>query len=392
MNKKVLHRKFNSGLRKIFVGINKGYTKVAVNITKALGYDRLNEDLLKTACQSYEKTSDYYAAYKIRPKTVDKMFLIEEENDIDAQIGIVMQGPLFLENHFTLETVKIYKELFPSAKVILSTWQNENKEELALIKKEKNCIVVLNEMPDDPGVINVNLQCITTMRGIEEAKNLGLKYVAKTRTDWRMYQKGALRFMTHLLDAFPCSNELPRIQNKRIITMDIATDETSIMFYPFWLSDIFQFGEIKDMETYWNQPMSKQGKMDKEGLNRFIRTNNYTWKRRVEEGLLIEARLAINYYERMFGEFPPIEVDTFWKFVKDYFMIVPRSLVGGYWYKYDSRRYNESEDWGTCYVGDTEQKLLTYNFDFVSWFNLINEDLDYPDKYKEMCNYRCYKY
>lgn len=391
MNKKILHRKFNSGLRKIFVGINKGYTKVAVGLTKALGYDRLNEDLLKAACQSYEKTSDYYAAYKIRPKTVDKMFLIEEENDIDAQIGIIMQGPIFTEKHFTLETVKIYKKLFPSAKVFISTWDDQDEQEIQLLSKEPNCEIVFNKKPIEPGAVNANMQRETTLGGIRKAKEEGYKYILKTRGDWRIYAKGSLRFMVHLLEKFPCNRTLFD-QNKRIIAADIATEETSIMFYPYWVTDLLMFGEINDMEDYWNSDLMGKSEFNKKTTDDTIRGQNYSWSRRIEEQLLNETRIPMNYIKRKMNAMPEISVKGYWDFLRDYCIIVPKSLLDAFWFKYTDRRANESIDWGTCFPMDGEEKLLTYNFDFVSWMNLYNNDLAYKEEFEKIPRERHYEH
>lgn len=388
---KRVRRNIKSAVRKCLMGMLKSYIKYTDRISKTFGYRLLLDDYMKVMCKEYEHNTDYYLTYKYREKRADLIHSIEQENKTDKMAGIIIQGPLVLENHFTLETVRIYKKLFPSCQVIVSTWENENVRELEALSKEQNCILLKNSVPSDPGILNVNLQCVSTLAGIQKAKELGCKYIAKTRTDWRMYEKGAIRFMVHLLEEFPCRNTLFE-QNSRIITMDIATDETAVMFYPFWLSDIFQFGEVMDMERYWSHAASSQGRFSKQGLNNLIRTEKYTWKRRVEEGLLIEARLSSDYYRRMSNIKPEISVDASWNFIRDYFMIVPRSLTGGYWYKYESRRYNESEDWGTCFKNDTDDDLLTYNFDFVSWLNLYFDDLDYPDQYKKMCERRRYEY
>ncbi len=391
MRKVTFNRVIVKIVKKSLISINSGFVNITCKIAKMCGYEGLTDAYMKSMVKCYEKNTDYYAAYKIIAKKSEKVFSIEEENDYDGQVGIIIQGPLVLKDHFTLETIRIYRKLFPSAKVILSTWENENKEELELIAKEKNCTIVTSKVPDDPGVLNVNLQCISTRSGILKAEELELKYVAKTRTDWRMYHQGAVRFMIHLLETFPCKEYLFK-QNKRIIAMDIATDETSILFYPFWISDIFQFGEIQDMKNYWDHPVSKQGKMTKGGLDEHIRTNKYSWSRRAKEGLLIEARLAIDYYRRMTGNEPIVTVDEYWKFMKGYFMVIPRSMIGGYWFKYEERRILESMDWGTCFKNDSQDSLLTYNFDFVSWLNLLSDDLNYDDSYKTMCDRRCYVY
>lgn len=264
-------------------------------------------------------------------------------------------------------------------------------EELELIKKEKNAYVLINEKPEDPGILNSNLQCISTLNGIRKAKELGCKYVLKTRGDWRIYAKGALRFMIHLLDLFPCSdNELK--QNQRIIAADIATEETSIMFYPFWITDLLMFGNADDMERYWNSSLTKGEGYNKAQVDAVIRSQKYSWKRRVEEGLLNEARIPMDYIRRVTGRTPEISVKEYWQYMRRYFLIVPKSLLDAFWLKYEDRRANESSDWGTCFINDNQDSLLTYNFDFVSWLNLYSEDLEYKEEYEEFCQKRVYQY
>lgn len=264
-------------------------------------------------------------------------------------------------------------------------------DELKLIEKEPNVHIIMNERPEDPGILNSNMQRVTTLNGIIEAKKLNCKYVLKTRGDWRIYAKGAFRFMVHLLDYFPCTdNKLS--QNKRIIAADIATDETSIMFYPFWITDLLMFGDIEDMMNYWSSDMTVGAGYNKSQVDTIIRSNHYTWKRRIEEGLLNESRIPLNYIERELGSMPDITVKEYWKYLKDYFMIIPKCLLDAFWFKYDARRANESSDWGVCFRNDSQNDLLTYNFDFVSWLNLYSGDLTYKPEYEKICQERFYQY
>lgn len=391
MKWKLVKVKAKAGVRKVLTGINRGMIAVTCKIAGVFGYDDLVNDYMKSMCKAYEKNTDYYVAYKIRPKTQDKIFTMEEENEIDAQIGIVMQGPLFLQDHFTLETVRIYGKLFPSAKVIISTWKDQDKKELGLLEQEPNCLILLNDKPGEPGMVNSNMQRVSTLNGIRFAKNLGCKYVLKTRGDWRIYAKGALRFLVHLLDEYPCKGSLYG-QKKRIIATDIATEETSIMFYPFWITDLLMFGDVDDMESYWDSDETHGSEYDKRRVDALIRTEKYTWKRRIEEGLLNETRIPMNYILRKTGEMPNVSVKEYWDFVRDYFIIVPKSLLDAFWFKYTDRRVNESADWGTCFFEDSEEKLLTYNFDFVSWMNLYHNDLKYKEEYERFCRERHYDY
>lgn len=389
MNWKIIKRKAKSGIRKILTGISSGVVNVTCKIAKAFGYSDLIDDHMKSMCKVYEKNSDYYVAYKIKPKTKEKLFTMEGENEFDAQIGIVMQGPLFLQDHFTLETVRIYGKLFPSAKVIISTWKDQDKQELALLEKEPNCLIVFNDKPEEPGVLNSNMQRVSTVNGIRYAKEIGCKYVLKTRGDWRIYSKGALRFMIHLLDEFPCNCTVFE-QKKRLIAADIATEETSIMFYPFWVTDLLMFGDVDDMEDYWNSDVTYKSEFNKQYVDKIIREEKYTWKKRIEEELLNEARIPMNYIRRKTGALPNISVKEYWDFLKNYCVIVPKSLLDAFWFKYTDRRVNESADWGTCFFNDSDERLLTYNFDFVSWMNLYYDDLVYLPQYEKICEERHY--
>lgn len=383
--------KIKRGIKKILTTVSRGYINGTCRIAGVFGYRNLMDDYMKSLCKQYEKSSDYYVAYKIRPKTEKKIFTIEEENSFDSQVAIIMQGPIFREEHFTLETVKIYKKLFPSAKVFVSTWKDQDEKEIELLRAEPNCEIVFCEKPEEPGAVNANMQMVSTLCGIRKAKEEGYKYVLKTRGDWRIYAKGALRFMIHLLDEFPCSNTSFH-QNKRIIATDIATEETSIMFYPYWITDLLMFGEINDMELYWSSEMMDKSEYNKVVVNRTIRSKHYTWKRRIQEGLLNETRIPMNYIKRMTGKEPDISVEGYWNFLKDYCMIVPKSLLDAFWFKYTDRRENESSDWGTCFINDSQEMLLTYNFDFVTWMNLYSNDFKYKKEYEKICEKRYYEY
>ena len=71
-----------------------------------------------------------------------------------SNIAIIMQGPLILENHFTLNTLKFYRKIYPKCKIIVSTWDNENSEEVTRIE-EIGVIVLRNTRPINTGLGNI---------------------------------------------------------------------------------------------------------------------------------------------------------------------------------------------------------------------------------------------
>ena len=59
-----------------------------------------------------------------------------------------MQGPIRKEDNFTYNTVKYYRDIYPNAKVIVSTWIDEDANDIEKIQ-ELGATIVLNEKPID---------------------------------------------------------------------------------------------------------------------------------------------------------------------------------------------------------------------------------------------------
>ena len=136
----------------------------------------------------------------IRPiKFKDKIFTNKFKNSLD-DFAIIIQGPLDLKHNFTFETLKYYK-LNYDCKIILSTWEGENNKILNEIKK-LDIEVLINKKPNTSGWGNINYQTLSTYNAIKHAKLLGKKYVAKTRTDTRIYSIDSLFYCSHLLRSY----------------------------------------------------------------------------------------------------------------------------------------------------------------------------------------------
>ena len=119
-------------------------------------------------------------------------------SDDERVTAVVIQGPLQSKDDFTLETVKIYKKIYPLSPIIVSTWHSESKKDLRDLERAGAVLVVSNK-PINTGWGNIKLQVVSTESGLLCARELGCKYVAKTRTDWRMYRPSALQCLNSLL-------------------------------------------------------------------------------------------------------------------------------------------------------------------------------------------------
>jgi hypothetical protein len=179
-----------------------------------------------------------------RPAKVDGLPFIGSKNPIDESCAIIMQGPIKHEYNFTYETVRFYLQHYPSATIIISTWEGEDTSAIESLKAEKVKILKCAK-PVHPGPCNVNMQITNTKAGMDEAVRLGLKYSLKTRADQRMYGINCLEFMINMIEQFPVLG--PTSQNKRILATNTGTSKHR----NYHFSDLFMFGTASDMQTYW---------------------------------------------------------------------------------------------------------------------------------------------
>lgn len=196
----------------------------------------------------YAGKEDFFT-YWVRPKAsadcIPAKSLAQEPD-----CAIVVQGGLVLDDHFTLETVKLYKKLFPKSPVILSSWKGEDRKELAAARRA-GAKVCLSVHPENPGPNNENRQRISSMAGIRAAQKMGCRYVLKTRTDQRMYAADILTFFKELLEEFPVC--IRTKAEKRIVSSSLSTFDNRL----YNISDMLVFGTVKDMKKYFGAPEKK---------------------------------------------------------------------------------------------------------------------------------------
>jgi hypothetical protein len=101
-------------------------------------------------------------------------------------VCIIGQGPTF-------NSAEFYENLM-EVNVICSTWKGEeHKYEHIdrMVSKDIRHEVLFNDLPDDPGIKNINYQTKSTLLGIELAIERGYDFVFKCRHDMRIlnYEK-----------------------------------------------------------------------------------------------------------------------------------------------------------------------------------------------------------
>jgi hypothetical protein len=93
--------------------------------------------------------------------------------------GIIIQGP----TEFYKKVCEVYCQV---DNVIWSTWDDEPVENINFIT-QKGIHVILNRKPEYNGYLNINLQSLSTLKGVEYFKEKGFTEVIKVRGDILFY-------------------------------------------------------------------------------------------------------------------------------------------------------------------------------------------------------------
>ena len=268
----------------------------------------------------------------------------------ERSTAVVIQGLLQREEAFTLETVKIYKKIFPLSPIIVSTWSSESKKDLDALERE-GAILVISDKPIKTGWGNIELQVLTTSAGLLRAKELGCQSVAKTRTDWRMYRPSALQCLNSLLRMYPPSDH--DVQVNRIVASSTATLKHRI----YGLTDIFQYGSIHDMIQYWN----KLGHETKDKLK-------LVHPPEILNGtpLVSEIYLCARYLESI-GLDLDFSLHQWWESLRNNFIVIDNFMLDAVWNKYDRSLENRYTNAYTL-----RGPLALDHFD---WLRLLNSDV-----------------
>ena len=293
----------------------------------------------------FERFSTHFLTYHVRPKGHDGVRLLKPcvSNSDDDVTAVVMQGPILLNNDFTFETLKLYGELFPQARLILSTWEDENAEVLMKIT-ELGIDVVINKKPIYAGPANINLQIVSASAGIMRAKEIGCRYALKTRTDQRIYSENSLRLCRGMLRLFPLQSGL--CQKDRLVAFNLNTFKYRL----YGISDMINFGNIDDMLDYWS-PGLDQRKISELGDAKTL----YEFSRQ---------RFAEVYFTTSFlakiGRDINWSLEDSFSVIADHFCILNASDIDLFWPKYTRKEFR--------HVG--YQLIRTAQFEFSDWISL----------------------
>jgi len=238
---------------------------------------------------------------------------------LKARVGIVVQGPMLTSNRFTLNTLASYKAMFPEAKIILSTWPEEEKAHREILKKMEISTVV-SDPPSNPGFANTNLQMVSTHNGVKRAQELGMEFILKTRADQRIYNHLALHFLLNMLSANPLEIKQAAKQESRLIFSSMG----SLLYRLYGPSDMLMFARVSDALDYWSGELSPTNSTSPAPSLR-----GYAKQRPPE------VWFCTRWLERL-GYDLDWSLEQYWEVVAQRLLIVDSSALNLYWPKYSS--------------------------------------------------------
>jgi hypothetical protein len=193
-----------------------------------------------------------YFTFHQRPRRANAIHTLRTTGPLPQRCAIVVQGPLATDDDFTLNTLALYRRHHPDVVLILSTWEGQDAAALARAR-DLGAQVVTSQKPAVTGTQNINLQIVSSHRGIERAAELGTQYVLKTRSDQRMYSPLSMPLLLDLCLRFALPSHV-RGQSARLVACSLNTFKYRL----YGVSDMLMFGHIDDMKRYWHPPLDER--------------------------------------------------------------------------------------------------------------------------------------
>jgi hypothetical protein len=273
----------------------------------------------------------YFFIFRLRRINCEKILLeYQSFNDAGEEFAILMQGPVLLKAGFTVETLKLYRKVYPRIKIILSTWENTDKvvlEEISRLKVQ----ILTSKLPDFSGDSNMNFQLKSTIAGLQSLNDGIVKYVLKTRTDQRIYSASDyLGSMAATLESFP-------VRSKHLTKRLIVSNLNMFRYRKYTVSDMFMFGTLADMKFFWNIPFQEEVML-------------YDSSKEFYENRLAEAYL-VYYFFKNTGFIPGKTLEDSDRFLGDNFYVIDRNVIDLFWYK-----YNHTYERSTLIVDDKKDR------------------------------------
>lgn len=306
--------------------------------------------VLNRLATSVGKSRDTKVTFHERPNYARQIGTVSDPMRDTERCAIVLQGPIRHEEQFTLNTVQLYRQHFPLAKVVVSTWNSEDSGALDALRNA-GAVVLTSALPEVRGPTNVNCQIVSTHTGMAWCRDNGMAYVVKSRTDQRFYAPNAVDYLRTLLDAFPARPGFS--QKARIIGISLDTFKYRL----YGLGDHLQFGTTTDMDLFWNVDLD---------LRPFNDPVNPTWNQASLRNV-VETYLVTEFLKKIRRKVAWTLEDSLAVYA-DHFCVIDKEDIDLFWPKYEAHK---------------EHRMLTYDavrntqeLTFRDWLLLHRQKVD----------------
>jgi len=300
-----------------------------------------------------------YLTYVARPKWVEH---VETVSDLSPDGGegtaIVMSGPMVYENHFTRDTLRLYRRHYPKALIILSTWDDEDREYLDDLRDDQ-VQVVTRPKPLNRGINNSEEGRIPFHAGLCEAKKRQINYVFRTGTAQRIHAPNILSFLHGLLETFPlkCDDK----QKKRIIASSHGTQK----YLPFCISAMFMYGNIDDLLAYWDDVPDTRAPLPPPTDN--VETC------RMRAQTLTACYFATRYLKKIGVQIDANSIQDHWRILAERFCLLDREMLDSYWHVPVTSPFHATERREFPYTARSNQSIP-----FSEWLILYHTQGHHP--------------
>lgn len=243
-----------------------------------------------------------------------------------SDITVVMQGNVRAE---TLEGVRSIRQVLPDAHLILSTFEQEDVSQLAVLVDE----LVISKDPGplphftkafDAGPNNLNRQLVSTQSGLH---NVNTQYVLKMRTDCILIADTFVRL-------YELANSGNRGQERLIVSSYYTRHPRGLSCYLFHISDWFFFGSTGKVRQYCAVPLMSLE--DASWFERHPHSRSSTYAAcRFRAKFTPEQHIAVNFAKSIGYKVPAFLnersetlVQEYEHFLMDHFLVAGPEMLG----------------------------------------------------------------
>lgn len=177
----------------------------------------------------------------------------------NTDITVVVQGPVqslperLQDEGITQRCLKSVRSYLPGARIVLSTWADQDLDGLEfeelVVNEDPGPNIIGYDRNGEPRKENTNRQIVSTMGGL---RRVSTKYAMKLRADNFLTGAG----FKELQQRYPERCEEQRILKERVV----ITNTLMRRYYrghrvAFFLSDFFNFGLTEDVTNIWDLPL-----------------------------------------------------------------------------------------------------------------------------------------